>query len=136
MTLPELLDKLEAIEKKATPGPWECDDIGMYIHGPTVRSDKGRTPGEGTYPLAMVRGWGHLQYLGAKEGEEIQKAHGLLIAESRNALPVLIKCLRVAREALQLIDMRKEGFEEDLVRCPQIAWDALAELDKLAEGVK
>lgn len=48
----------------------------------------------------------------------------------------LIEIIRVQKEALDLIEMRREGFEEDLVRCPQMASECKANVEEIAKEAK
>lgn len=58
---------------KFTPGPWEVSH--GIIYGNSVG---GCRMEEGTHMVAMIRGWGHLQY--RDDGEAVQGANAHLIA--------------------------------------------------------
>lgn len=58
------------------------------------------------------------------------------LPDARTDLERVVKALEEAIETLQIIDGMKEGFEEDNYRAIQMAFDSLADIDKLLEGVE
>ena len=92
-------EKLIALEKNATPGPWSAE-LGAYVHTDwtviTARGE-GMTPNS---PLAVIGAISNL--LGAEEAMK----DAAFIAAMRNALPALLSTsseVRRLREALEKI---------------------------------
>ena len=70
------LEKLKQVARAASPGPWKDTLDGTYISAPNMRTDEDT----GDFHVAMMRGWGHLQYLGHDRAVEIQKANAAHIS--------------------------------------------------------
>lgn len=92
-----MLERLDALEKAATLGPWESDDADNGKGGQLVYSDD---HGIGEYETLALT---------------VNPSDGVLIAAARNALPAL---LAVARAADELSD--DVGVEMDDERLPYV----------------
>ena len=109
MNLPKLLDELEKLEKDATPGPWSSDDPGQSCGMPC-------TP-DGCHD-SHESGMRYLDGPSMKDGSSdcFEIPDGDLIAQSRNALPVLIEALRdhieVVRQLEHLMTINLRGITE------------------------
>jgi len=88
----KILDELEALEAKATPGPWEN-------HGYSVFSDVNKNINVICYTATN-----------SKSRTPESEVNTMLIAASRNALPQLTRALRIAVKALEEIvgEMERE----------------------------
>lgn len=87
-----------------TPGPWEVRH--GIIYGNSVG---GCRMEESTHMVAMIRGWGHLQY--RDDGEAVQDANAHLIA----AAPDMYEAAEAALECLEISGFGK-AYVEDLLR--------------------
>lgn len=94
----DTLSRLLELANKASPGPWS--HCMSYISAPAMREDG---KGGSSFHVAMIRGWGHLQYLGEKRAIDIQEANGEFIAAA-NPLVVtaLVESLLESMKALQI----------------------------------
>ncbi len=73
------IERLEELEKKATPGEWSCRQSGMF---------------EDSYSIeGIVRSHNHTPYVRKDDAE--------LIAAARNALPALIRDWKRLRETVE-----------------------------------
>jgi hypothetical protein len=84
--LTALLDRLEQLEQAATPGEWETSEEDGWNE--TLRFIKAR----GSH-VVTAYAWSDSSEAGDCEGV-VNAPDAALIAESRNALPVLIRELR------------------------------------------
>lgn len=92
-----LLERLKELNAAATPGPWDGEELGVAVY---------KTPiGDGK-KICDIRGWGWLLHKHATDEarEAEQNANMFLIAESRNALPLLLE-LAEAGKALRTADV-------------------------------
>lgn len=107
-------DALEALEGKATKGPWEWSEGGEWISSPShILLCPSNVPGG----IDIPDGWGAL--LGAHSGtNEESEANAQLITAARNAVPTLIADVKALAEALgNRIDIAEEcAFDEWLSR--------------------
>lgn len=90
--LTSLIQELEELEKKATPGPWKGEKR-VVVYGIYSKHE------------LMNARWGNcICWMGGKRNQvlnENRMSNMNLIAHSRNALPKLLQCLRVLSEALE-----------------------------------
>lgn len=92
MTLAEILEEGERLEREATKGPWEADRMGEYVFAH-----------DGQMAVLQSRGWGYLTGTGAlcldgEHAERIQLANVQYAAFARTALPALLAVCRAAVE--------------------------------------
>lgn len=116
MSISSLIAPMKERLAKATRGKWRVTP-SHRLHGAPVVDTY-----DGEYVCSC-----------ATDAENMGVRDAQLIAHSRTDLEKLIAVVERMEEGLQLIDMRKEGFEEDLVLCPQIAFEALDEARKILE---
>ena len=108
------LEKLEELEKKATPWPWVNRPHGVV-----------QTQNESvTIPREGIIFWDD----DGKENNSKGVANYEFIAVSRTALSKLLQIVRVQREALETVQCDSVGVEDWLHR---IATDALAKAEEL-----
>lgn len=100
--------------KRYTREPWVFDGR-VYIYGRSVGSVNmkeqehmvAQSAGmiENPDAIGMVRGWGHLRYLGEEEAAAIQQGNGELIALS----PELLKATQAAKTLRDLAQRYHDG---------------------------
>lgn len=125
MNLPTFLRRLEELEKAATPGPWiEREDLDYYQGGTYLGiggydyKDGSKVPGSAYFETNVCR----------IESSDSDKE---FIAESRNALPLLIRIIRIQQEALQHFSDHCYGNYIN-----EKSKDALAQVERVVEEIK
>ena len=109
-----LLERLKELNAAATPGPWDGEELGVAVY---------KTPiGDGK-KICDIRGWGWLLHKHATDEarEAEQNANMFLIAESRNALPLL----------LAVVDAAKRYVDDDSQESARLYADVVVALAKL-----
>lgn len=95
------LDKLEALDKAATPGPWRTS-----MSGYSIKSDDENLP-----IVACVHGG-----MDASDAQlETFQDNAALISAMRNALPALLQAARERDEAVRLLRWWNDGSSIDNV---------------------
>lgn len=128
---PETRANLKRLAESATRGPWhldrhfDLDDISIWAPNGDYLANLCETDHESRYsPAFDIKREADARFIElANPATVIALLHDLEAAEERN---------RIMKEALQLIDMRKEGFNEELEECPRIAYDALKRCEQIA----
>ena len=92
-------------ESKHTPGPWKTRMGIIWGHclgGCNMKDDD--------FMVAMVRGWGHLQYLGENEAQVIQDANARLIAAAPQTKIERDALLDACKYAVRVIRRQEVGM--------------------------
>jgi len=85
---------------KHTPGKLTTDNQGSVIFGKSVGGCQMK---EREFPIAMMRGWGHLKYLGIDKAREIQKANAQRIVHCWNNHDELLEACKKALVFLKAV---------------------------------
>ena len=113
MTDEPMVERLERLEREATPGPWRWEGLGD--HGfPQRVYGRNADPSDGTYPLVVMESyWGDA---------DTPPPDTELIVAMRNAFPALLSQLREQEEREQLAvdtayDAGRTSMETWAVEC-------------------
>lgn len=120
MQISEWIEKLSAIEKKATPGPWSLhrDDDGDTERVHALGHWTGCDEGDDSYNQVGIIKLPVEKYgYGCAWASE---TNGSFIAESRNALPVLLEMVKILSEECALIATVDGRKSVALSRCEKL----------------
>lgn len=115
--LETLLSRLEELERGAVSKPWTSD----------YSDEKGFVDADG----ALIGTTSDSEFFSSDLAHEQDLFHAKFIAESRNALPILLKIIRKQQEALKQIEELPpihERGRRDITRA------ALEEVEEIARG--
>lgn len=103
-----MVERLERLERDATPGPWRWEGLGDHGYPQRVYG-RNADPSDGTYPVVVMESyWGDA---------DTPPPDTELIVAMRNALPALLSQLREQRDRTSfwetLHDERVESLETE-----------------------